>query len=125
MQHVDHDDVGGAGVRERKALRVSHAIKPRRALDVGCHHFGEAPLEVTYAAADLDRETVATRTGNAVVEIVVDDAQHPLAFPDAAVIRELIGGGASHHIALMRMNANKTMRSSMKPCRKREICVSP
>ena len=29
------------------------------------------------------------------------------------------------HMALMRMNANNTMRSSMKPCWKREIWVSP
>jgi hypothetical protein len=43
----------------------------------------------------------------------------------AAVVRELIGCRAFHHIALMRMNANNTMRSSMKPSRKREIWVSP
>jgi hypothetical protein len=67
------------------------------------------------------RQAAAMRS----LEIVVDEAQDRLAIPHAAMLRELIGWRPRHHIALMRMNANNTMRSSMKPCRKREIWVSP
>src|SRR5262249_52460552 len=123
MQHVDHDDIGGAGVRERKALRVGNAIEPRRALDVGRDHVGEPPLQVADAAADLERQAETAGRGDAIVKILVDETEHALALPHPAVSGEVIG--AFHHIALMRMNANSTMRSSMKPCRKREICVSP
>ena len=125
MQHVDHDDVGGAGVRERKPLRIRDAVEPRRGLNVGCHHLGQPLLEVADAAADLDGAAAPAGRGDAVVEIVVDEAQNRLALPHSAVIHELIGCRALHHIALMRMNANNTMRSSMKPWRKREIWVSP
>jgi hypothetical protein len=94
-------------------------------LNVGRHHVGQPPLEVADAAADFDGSAGPAGGGDAVVEIVVDQAQDRLALPDAAVVGELIGWRALHHIALMRMNANNTMRSSMKPCRNREIWVSP
>src|SRR5437667_12665093 len=125
MQHADHDEIGGTVIGEWKPLGIRHAIEPRRVLNVSRDHFGQPTLEIANAAADLDRKTAAARGCDAIVEILVDDAQHALAFPDAAVFRELIGGRALHHIALMRMNANNTMRSRMMPWRKREICVSP
>src|SRR6266481_5242855 len=125
MQHVDHDDVGGAGVRERKPLGIRDAVEPRRGLNVGRHHVGQPALEVADAAADFDGAAASAGGGDAVVEILVDEAQDRLAVPYAAVVRELTGCRALHHIALMRMNANNTMRSSMKPWRKREIWVSP
>src|SRR6516162_9226879 len=125
MQHVDHDDVGGAGVRERKPLGVRDAVEPLRGLNVGRDHVGEPPLEVADAAADFDGAAASAGGGDAIVEILVDQAQDRLALPHAAVVHELLGRRALHHIALMRMNANNTMRSSMKPCPKREIWVSP
>src|SRR6516225_10281842 len=125
MQHVDHDDVGGAGVRERKALRIRDAVEPRRGLNIGCDHLAQPALEVADAAADFDGAAAPAGGGDAIVEILVDEAQDRLAIPDAAVVGELVGCRALHHIALIRMNANDTMRSSMKPWRKREIWVSP
>src|SRR5262245_48488632 len=125
MQHVDHDDIGRAGVRERKPLGVRHAVEPWRGLDIGRNHLGQPALEVADAAADFDGAADPAGGGDASVEILVDEAQDRLALPHAAVVRELIGCRLLHHIALMRMNANNTMRSSMKPCRKREIWVSP
>jgi hypothetical protein len=125
MQHVDHDDVRRRGVRERQSLGVRHAIEPRRGLNVGRHHPRQPLLQVADAAADLDGDALPAGCGDAVVEIVVDDAQDRLAFPQAVIVRERIGRRHAHHIALMRMNANNTMRASMKPWRKREIWVSP
>src|SRR5262249_40164589 len=121
MQHVDHDDIGGAGVRERKPLSIRNAVEPRRELNIGRAHPGQAVLEVANAAADFDSEAAPAGGGDAIVEIIVDEAQDRLALPHAAVIRELTGRLPLHHIALMRMNANNTIRSSMKPWRKREI----
>src|SRR6516164_8681098 len=115
MQHVDHDDIGGAGVREREPLGISDTVEPRRGLDVGRHHVGQALLEVADAAADFDGAAAPAGGGDAVVKILVDEAQDRLTLPDTAVVRELTGCCALHHIALMRMNANNTMRSSMKP----------
>src|SRR5262249_54693427 len=115
MQEVDHDDVGGAGVRERKRLGVRDAVEPRRGLNVGRDHLGEPLLEVADAAADFDGAAASAGGGDAIVEILVDEAQNRLALPHAAVVRKLTGCRALHHIALMRMNAKNPMRSSMKP----------
>jgi hypothetical protein len=84
-------------------------------LNVGRDHIGQPPLEVADAAADFDGAAAPAGGGDAVVKILVDEAQDRLTLPDTAVVRELTGCRALHHIALMRMNANNTMRSSMKP----------
>src|SRR5262249_60127250 len=110
---------------EWRPLGIGDAVEPGRGLNVGCDHVGQPLLEVADAAADFDGETAPASGGDAVVEILVDEAQDRLAIPDAVVVRELTGWRLLHHIALMRMNANSTMRSSMKPWRKREIWVSP
>jgi hypothetical protein len=36
--------ISGAGVCERKALGIGHAIEPRRALDIGRQHVDETLL---------------------------------------------------------------------------------
>jgi hypothetical protein len=107
MQHVYHDDIGGAAFRERQALRVRHAIEPRRALNVGRDHVCEPALEVADAAADLDRQARTAGGRNAIVEIVVDQAQHGFALPDAAVIHELVG--RLHHIAMDKDRCPRTI----------------
>src|SRR5262249_8822993 len=114
-----------AGAPERQPLGIRDAVEPRRGLNIGRDHLGQPPLEVADAATDFDGEAAPAGSGDAIVEILVDEAQDRLALPHAAVLRELMGWRALHHIALTRMNANNTMRSSMKPCRKREIWVSP
>src|ERR671931_2703217 len=114
MQHVDHDDIGGAAIGERKALGIRHAIKPRRALDVGRDHVGEPPLEVADAAADLDRGAGTAAGDNAIVEILVDEAQHRFALPDAAIVRELIG--AFHHIAIDKDRCRRTISYQTRTC---------
>src|SRR5262245_25635411 len=123
MQHVDHDDIGGGSVRERKALRIGDTIEPRSLLDVGRNHVCEPSLQVADAPADLEREAGTAGRGDAIVKILIDETEDALALPHPAMIGKMIG--TFHHIALMRMNANSTMRSNIKPCRKREICVSP
>jgi len=64
MEHVDHDDIGGAGVRERKPLSIRNAVEPRRRLNVGRNHIGQPLLEVADAAADFDgaRQAAAMRS---------------------------------------------------------------
>src|SRR5262249_30150998 len=96
MQEVDHDDVGGAGVRERKRLGVRDAVEPRRGLNVGRDHVGEPLLEVADAAADFDGAAASAGGGDAIVEILVDEAQNRLALPDAAVVRKLMGWRPFH-----------------------------
>src|SRR5262249_32740657 len=104
---------------------IRHAVEPRRGLDIGGDHLAQPALEVADAAADFDGAAAPAGGGDAIVEILVDEAQDRLAIPYAAVIRELIGRRAVQHVDSTRMNANNTMRSSMKPCGKREIWVSP
>ena len=72
--------------RERKPLRVGHAIEPGRELDVGRDHVGQPLLEIADAAADLDRDAGPAGRDDAIVEVVVDGAQDRLAIPCAAVV---------------------------------------
>jgi hypothetical protein len=58
-------------------------------VNIGRDHLGEPPLQVADAAADFDAEASAADRGNAIVEILVDEAQDRLAIPDAAMVREL------------------------------------
>ncbi len=125
MQHVDHDDVRGAGVGERKPLSIRHAIEPWRRLDVCRDHVAKSLLQVADTASDLDGEARPASRSNAIIDVVVDDTQDRFVAPHVAVVFERIGRRQPHYIALMRMNANSTMRSNMKPWRKREIWVSP
>src|SRR5262249_59166033 len=103
----------GAGGRRRWGRGSEGG--PGGGLNAGGDQVGEPPLGVADATADFDGAAGPAGGGDAVVKILVDEAQHRLAIPDAAVVCELTGCRALHHIALMRMNANNTMRSSMKP----------
>ena len=122
MQHVDHDNVADATRRQGKLLCVGNGIKPRRELNVGRDHVAKAVLEIADAAADLDRRSWNTDGGDPIVEIIVDRAQNRLALPHRTIVLQRIW---NIHGALIRRNANHSMRNSNSPWRKREICVSP
>lgn len=65
---------------------------------------------------------------NAVFGSALPSIPHWPAADTLLSVRSKIGFDIAHcraYIALMRMNANQIIRNSMKPCRKREIWVSP
>ncbi len=122
MQHVDHDNVCGARRGERQLLRVGDGVEPGRELDVSRDHVAEAVLKIADAAADLDRCARHTGRGNAIVEVVVNGAQNRFARPYCAIVLQRIGAAFfADHGALIRRNANHSMRSNNSPWLNREI----
>ncbi len=123
VQDIDHDNIRDRAVRERQVLRVRDAIEPWGELDVRRDDIRQSLLQISDPAADFDRKARCAGGDDAIVKIIVDSPQNRFAVPRRQVLVQRLGHFA--YTALIRRNANNTMRSSIRPCRKREICVSP
>src|SRR6516165_2257312 len=74
MQHVDHDDITSDAGRERKTVGVDNGIEPRSELNVGRDYVTQPFFEVADAATDLDCCSWHTRCGDAIIEVVINNA---------------------------------------------------
>jgi len=88
MQNVDHDNVCNRAGRERQALRISHEVKPWRALDIARNHIGKSELELPNSAANFGRSPADTDSRNTVVHVIIDTAEQRLFIPDNAILIE-------------------------------------
>ena len=122
MQHVHHDNVGGARCGERQTLRIGDAIEPRRELNVGRHNVAETLFQVADAAADLDGQARPAVRDEPIIKIVVDEAQHRLALPHLRVLAERLGRVCHHGSAAAPPSA--PARTHHCGCRALKVCAA-
>jgi len=84
------------------------------------------------AATEVEKWTIRTRRRQSTAVIGINCAQSRLIQPNTTMLNlarimndALDCALRGHYTALSLRNANSTMRNSINPSRKREICVSP
>ena len=115
---------------EGQPQTVGHHVVPRRLQELGGHPGdpGPAPARVGGKEAGAGPHLDHTRSrGQALEQRVEPDrvhaGQHGLALPDAPVLDQ--PGGPVRHTNFSLRAANRLMRASSQPCRKREMLVWP